>query len=83
MNPLVLVAILALVIWSAAGYAIWHWGPGLRRRGVRCPEKNTFAEVLADQRESEFGCLRVVDVKTCSLLPGAPLACGKECLAKL
>ncbi len=83
MNPYVIEAILALAVWTVMGYAIWRWGPGLRKRRVRCPEKNTSATVLAEQRESEFGCLRVVDVKACSLLPGTPLACDKQCIARL
>ncbi len=83
MNPYVIDALFALGVWTAVGYAIWKWGPGLRKRRVRCPEKNTAAAVLADQRETEFGCLRVVDVRTCSLAPGTPLACGKPCVARL
>ena len=51
-----------LVCWAIAGYSIWKWGPGLRKRFVRCPEKKLRATVLADQRELEFGSLRVVDV---------------------
>lgn len=72
-----------LVCWTVAAYAIWKWGPGLRKRIVGCPEKKVRAKVLADQREAEFGCLRVADVKACSLLPGAPLGCAKECIARL
>ncbi len=83
MNPYVIEAILALAVWTVVGYAIWKWGPGLKNRRVRCPEKNTSATVLAEQRESEFGCLRVADVKACSLLPGSALACEKQCVARL
>jgi hypothetical protein len=72
-----------LACWAIAGYAIWKWGPGLRKRWVRCPEKKVRATVLADQREAEFGCLRVVDVMACSLFSGKPLSCGKECLTHL
>ncbi len=82
MNPYLIEMILALAIWTAVGYAIWKWGPGLRRRWVRCPEKRTFATVLADQREIEFGCLRVADVKACSLIVVTPLTCDKQCLAR-
>lgn len=71
-----------LLAWSVAAYAIWKWGPGLRKRSVRCPEKKLRAKVLADQREAEFGSLRVTDVTACSLFAGAPL-CGKECLGRL
>ncbi len=83
MNPYVMEAILAFAVWTMVGYAIWKWGPGVRKRRVRCPEKQASATVFAVQRESEFGCLRVIDVKACSLLPGTPLACDKQCLARL
>jgi hypothetical protein len=72
-----------LICWVVLGHAIWKWGPGLRCRSVRCPEKRVGAKVLADQREGEFGCLRVVDVKECSLIGNAPVACGKGCLERL
>ncbi len=72
-----------LAAWAATAYAIWRWGPGLRKRSVRCPEKKVKARVMADQREAEFGCLRVVDVTACSLLPGATLTCDKECLGRI
>ena len=71
-----------LAAWGVAAYSIWRWGPGLRKRSVRCPSKKVRATVLADQREPEFGCLRVVDVETCSLIPSQVLSCGKGCLAK-
>ncbi len=71
------------ICWVAAGYAIWKWGPGLRKRFVRCPERKRSATVLADQREAEFGSLQVVDVKTCSLLSSVPLDCSKQCRARL
>jgi hypothetical protein len=41
------------------------------------------AEVLAVQLEPEFGCMRVVDVRQCSLIPGRMLSCEKTCLARL
>jgi len=41
------------------------------------------ARVLANQREPEFGSLRVAEVRVCSLVGNAPLACGKGCLLKL
>ena len=69
------------VSWSVAAYAIWKWGPGLRKRSVRCPERNLQAKVLADQREAEFGSLRVVDIKECSLLTAAHPICSKQCRA--
>lgn len=84
MNGMIALEILAVLIcWVVLGHAIWKWGPGLRRRSVRCPEKRVGARVLADQREAGFGCLKVVEVKECSLFENAPLACGKGCLARL
>jgi hypothetical protein len=65
--------------WSVAGYAIWKWGPGLRRRSVRCPEKRRRATVLAGQREVEFATLQVFDIKACSLLDAVPPDCSKQC----
>jgi len=75
--------IINLAIWTLAGYAIWKSGPGQRKRSVRCPEKSVRATVLADQRQADFGCLHVVDVKECMLFPNAPLDCGKHCMARL
>jgi len=72
-----------LICWLVLARAIWKWGPGLRRRSVRCPEKRVGAKVLADQREAEFGCLQIVDVKECSLLQHGPVTCGKGCVARL
>ena len=71
-----------LAAWGVAAYSIWRWGPGLRKRSVTCPNTKRTARVLADQREAEFGCLRVADVETCSLIPSQVLSCGKGCLAK-
>ncbi len=68
-----------LVCWAVTTYSIWKWGPGLRRRSVRCPEQKRRARVLADQREAEFGSLHVVDVKACSLLTPARPDCSKQC----
>jgi hypothetical protein len=72
-----------LVCWAVLAHGIWKWGPGLRKRSVRCPEKRVHARVLADQREAEFGCLRATEVKECSLLGNAPVACSKGCIARL
>jgi len=84
MTTLIKVAIAGVAVWWAvAGYAIWKWGPGLRKRAVRCPEKKLRATVVADQREAEFGSLRVVDVRQCSLLGAAQPACSKQCMARL
>ena len=78
MALIIRVAIAGVVVcWIVAGYAIWKWGPGLRTRSVRCPERKRRATVLADQREAEFGTLRVVDVKACSLT--TQMDCSKQC----
>ena len=83
MTPTLVIAVVAgLVFWVIVGYAIWQWGPGLRKRSVRCPVLKRKAKVLAELTEPEFGCLEVADVKACSLLR-SPLACGKECLQHL
>jgi hypothetical protein len=84
MNGIIALEIFGVMIcWLLLAHAIWKWGPGLRRRSVRCPEKRVGAKVLADQREAEFGCLRVADVKACSLFVKAPPACSKGCMARL
>ena len=84
MNSIIALEVFGVLIcWVVLAHAIWKWGPGLRRRSVRCPEKRVGANVLADQREAEFGCLQVVEVKKCSLIGNAPVACGKGCLARL
>ncbi len=82
-STLVLTILTGLVLWAIVGYAIWQWGPGLRKRSVRCPVLNRRAKVLADLREGEFGSLKVTDIKYCSLLNGPPLTCSKECLQHL
>jgi hypothetical protein len=78
-----LAAVTVLAAWTVAGYAIWKWGPGLRRRAVNCPTTKRRAVVVADQREAEFGCLQVADVTTCSLIPSRVLSCGKPCVSRL
>jgi hypothetical protein len=84
MNTLIaLEACGVLLCWAVLARAIWKWGPGLRRRPVLCPEKSVRARILAEQREADFGCLRVVEVKGCSLREEAPLACSKGCLVSL
>jgi hypothetical protein len=78
MTMLIKIALAGVVVcWIVAGYAIWKWGPGLRKRSVRCPERKVRARVLADQREAEFGTLHVVDVKSCSLT--RQMDCSKQC----
>ncbi len=82
-STLVLAIVGGLVFWAIMGYAIWWYGPGLRKRSVRCPELKRRAKVLADQREPEFACLVVADIRSCSLLNGPARTCGKECLSHL
>ena len=84
MTNLIKLAIMGvLVSWIIAGYAIWKWGPGLRKRWVRCPENRGRATVLADQREAEFGSLHVVDITACTLVNTTELNCSKQCRAHL
>ena len=84
MDKIIVIEVVGVLLaWTAAGYAIWRWGPGLRQRAVRCPETRMPAEVIAEQREAEFACLRTVDVKACSLLPDVPVTCSKACLSRL
>ena len=84
MNSIIALEIPGVVVcWAVLAYAIWKWGPGLRRRSVRCPEKRVGAKVLADQREGEFNCLRAMDVKECSLLGKVPVSCSKGCITRL
>jgi len=88
MAPTITLAVLfVLVAWAIVAYAIWHWGPGLRWRPVRCPVINKRAKVLAEQREALFvpsyAGLTVTDIKACSLFKGGPLKCHKECLPRL
>jgi len=80
---LIFESVAVVVCWIIAAYAIWKWGPGLRKRSVKCPEKKGHAKVVAAQREVEFGCLGVADVTACSLFHNEPLSCGKECLTHL
>jgi hypothetical protein len=80
MTAIIKVALVCVAVcWTIAAYAIWKWGPGLRKRFVRCPERKVWASVLADQRESEFGSLHVADIKACSLLTPAHPDCSKQC----
>jgi len=83
MTPtLVTAALVGLLFWAIVGYGIWQWGPGFRKRSVWCPVLKRRAKVLADQREPQFNCLMVADIKSCSLLNGT-LTCNKECLSHL
>ena len=69
-----------LIAWVLAVAAIWHWGPGLWRRAILCPEKKAPASVSFVRKEGAFGSLQVADVKECSLFPDAPVTCEKHCL---
>jgi len=81
MTPILMLVLAGgLLFWALAGYAIWQWGPGLRKRSVWCPLLKRRARVVADQREAEFACLTVRDVMSCSLVKGPALTCSKECL---
>ena len=82
-NDYVLVVAFMLTCWAIAGYLIWKWGPGIRKRSLQCPEKHLTAEILAEQIEGDFNCLRVVDVKGCSLMAGEILTCDRACLRGL
>jgi hypothetical protein len=33
-TPLLLNVLIVLAVWASMAYAIWQWGPGLRRRSV-------------------------------------------------
>jgi hypothetical protein len=79
----VLTLLFMVCFWGVTIYMIWKWGPGIRRRSVRCPEKNLRAEVLALQEEGDFNCLRVTDIKACSLVPGELLTCDRECMERM
>jgi len=85
-TQVVLAGVVVLVLWAIATYAIWQWGPGLRRRTVWCPVHKKRATVLAEQKEALFvpsyAGLSVIDIKKCSLYEGQPLGCEKECLAR-
>ncbi len=79
----ILVLLIMLACLCVTGLAIWQWGPGIRKRSVHCPEKNRWAKVLAEQVEGDFCCLRVVDVRSCSLVPGEILTCDRQCIRRL
>lgn len=82
-NDFVLVIAFMLTCWAITAYVIWKWGPGIRPRTVQCPEKNRNAQIIAEQVERDFNCLRVVEVKGCSLVPGEILTCDRGCLRHL
>jgi hypothetical protein len=80
---IVLEVIAVVAAWGVLGLTIKRWGPGHAKRRVHCPEWKVRAKVGVEQGEGDFGRLRVADVTTCSLFPGAALTCDKECLRQL
>jgi hypothetical protein len=86
-TPLLLVVLIVLALWAIMAYAIWQWGPGLRRRTVWCPVMKKRARVLALQREALFypsyAGLSVIDIKECSIFKRGQMNCHKECLQRL
>jgi hypothetical protein len=76
-----------VLVWVTFAFAVAHWGPGVARRRVRCPEKNARAKLRVLETEppdgSGFGAIRASDVLRCSLLGAGPVSCEKRCLAKL
>lgn len=84
MNAMVAVEVVAVLgMLAVFALAVWYWGPGEREHIVKCPEKKINAKVLVEQREGDFGRLRMADIERCSLLPEGPVACDKACLSHL
>ena len=84
METAIAVAVVAVLsAWAVVAFAIWRWGPGRRKLSVRCPTRQVRGRIMVEQREGEFGSLRVADVVGCSLLPEGPPTCGKQCLPRL
>ena len=71
------------LVWVTFAIGVAHWGPGVARRRVRCPEKNTRARLAVLHSEPSFGAIQASDVLACSLLGKAPVTCDKRCLARL
>jgi hypothetical protein len=86
-TPLLLTLLIVMAVWAIMAYAIWQWGPGLRRRSVWCPVMKKRARILALQREALFcpsyAGMRVIDIKACSLFKRWQVNCHKECLQRL
>jgi hypothetical protein len=83
-DPVHLLAIgWVVLVWVTFAFAVAHWGPGVARRGVRCPEKNARAKLRVLETEPSFGAIRASDVLRCSLLGAGPVSCDKRCLARL
>jgi hypothetical protein len=86
-STLLLAVLVVLGLWAIMAYAIWQWGPGLRRRSVWCPVMKKRARVLALQKEALFfpsyAGLSVIDIKECSLFGHGPVKCHKECMQRM
>ena len=80
-STIILAAIVVLLIWLAASFAIWYWGPRFWSRFLLCPERNIPACVTFQRKEGSFGSLQATDVKECSLFPGQPVTCDKHCVS--
>ena len=73
-----------LICWTVLAVTVTRWGPGVRRRRVKCPEKNQRASVLIELKEVAYGVTQAVDIKACSFFPhGDPINCDKRCLQHL
>ncbi len=83
----VMVAAEVVAVLTAGGFlflSVRRWGPGRRKRSVRCPEKKQRAKVLVEHREGDYGSVHAADVIACSLLPKErPVTCEKKCLDQL
>ena len=83
MNMPVLLAVLGVgSVWGVVALSIWHWGPGQAKRSVFCPARQRRAQVVVEQGEGDFGCLRATDAVACSLFPSGPLNCNKDCVLR-
>ena len=84
MDTLQLVEVVGVLgSWGVLAVAIRRWGPGRAKRTVRCPITKGRARIVVEQKEGDFGSLRVADVTACSLFPETLLTCDKECLARV
>lgn len=84
MNETHLLTIAAVLCsWAVLVVTLVRWGPGSRKRRVRCPDKKQRASLLVEYEEDEFGSIRPRDIKACSLFPQSPVTCDKHCLTEL
>lgn len=84
-DPVMFLTAIAWValVWVTFAVAVAHWGPGVARRLVRCPEKKARARLAVLHTEPSFGAIQAHDVLACSLLGDGPVTCDKRCLARL